>query len=48
MTKYADGKMLGFTSGGRVVTIDETSARSSGAASLAGSWWGATTNPVLW
>lgn len=45
---YADGKMLGFTSGGRVVTIDETTARSSSASSLSGSWWGATTNPVLW
>ncbi|MSP54177.1 MAG: hypothetical protein EXR69_00995 [Myxococcales bacterium] len=45
---YADGKMLGFTSGGRVVTIDESTARSGTASSLSGSWWGATTNPVLW
>ena len=45
---YASGQMLGFTSGGRVVTIDETNAATSSPKTLSGSWWGATTNPVLW
>ncbi len=45
---YADGKMLGFTSGGKEMTIDSGTGRTSDPQSLSGSWWGATTNPVLW
>ncbi len=45
---YADGVLLGFTSGGRVVDIDAATARNSNGRTLSGSWWGATTNPVLW
>lgn len=45
---YADGELIGFTSSGRVIGIDESSGRSTGSQSLSGTWWGATTNPVLW
>lgn len=45
---YAYGEMIGFTSGGRALVIDETTGRVSDNASLSGTWWGATTNPVLW
>lgn len=45
---YADGELYGFSSGGRAVTIDPASATVTANQPLAGSWWGATTNPVLW
>ena len=45
---YAYGELLGFVSSGRVVVIDESSGDTEDNAPLSGSWWGATTNPVLW
>lgn len=45
---YADGVLMGFSDSGRRVDIDSTTARSSNSEPLPGSWWGATTNPVLW
>jgi hypothetical protein len=45
---YADGAMVGFTDGGKVVDIDPATAAASHYRTTAGSWWGATTNPVLW
>lgn len=45
---YAYGELLGFTSGGRVLVMDETNGRPSDNETLSGTWWGATTNPVLW
>lgn len=45
---YADGELLGFVSSGRVVVIDEANGDTSENTAVAGSWWGATTNPVLW
>jgi hypothetical protein len=45
---YAYGDLIGFTSGGRTLVIDDASGRVSDNAALSGTWWGATTNPVLW
>ncbi len=45
---YAYGEFLGFTSSGRVIVMDEASGHTSENEALAGTWWGATTNPVLW
>ncbi len=45
---YAAGAMLGFTDGGKVIDIDPATAMGSHYRTTAGSWWGATTNPVLW
>lgn len=45
---YAYGDLLGFTSAGRVLVMDESNGRPSENDALAGTWWGATTNPVLW
>ncbi|MFZ5481416.1 MAG: hypothetical protein ACOZNI_31940 [Myxococcota bacterium] len=45
---YHDGTLYGFTSGGQRVVIDETNAQATDNDRLSGTWWGATTNPVLW
>lgn len=45
---YADGVTYGFTSGNKVIEIDETRGSVTATHSLSGTWWGATTNPVLW
>lgn len=45
---YAYGDLYGFTSGNKSIVIDATTGRSSSTRRLDGSWWGATTNPVLW
>ncbi|MFN7143098.1 MAG: hypothetical protein ACK4YP_04935 [Myxococcota bacterium] len=45
---YAYGELYGFTDDGEVITIDASSGRSTGGDRLSGTWWGATTNPVLW
>ncbi len=45
---YADGVLMGFADSGRRIDIDASTARSSNSEPLPGSWWGATTNPVLW
>lgn len=45
---YAYGELYGFTSAGEIVTIDPTTGRPGSTDTLAGRWWGATTNPVLW
>lgn len=45
---FADGVLYGFLSAGEVFQISSTSGRGSGNQRLSGTWWGATTNPVLW
>lgn len=45
---YADGELYGFTSQNKVVVIDSSTGRATRTDSLTGTWWGATTNPVLW
>lgn len=45
---YAYGELLGFTSAGRVIVMDDVNGRPSENEALSGTWWGATTNPVLW
>jgi hypothetical protein len=45
---YAYGDLLGFTSDGSVIVMSATNGRPSDESSLTGTWWGATTNPVLW
>lgn len=45
---YADGALYGFTSGNKVIVIDSTNGRTTSTQNLSGTWWGATTNPVLW
>jgi hypothetical protein len=45
---YAYGQLYGFTSGSKVLLIDSTTGRATSSDRLTGSWWGATTNPVLW
>jgi hypothetical protein len=45
---YAAGAMIGFTDGGKVIDIDPATASASHYRATTGSWWGATTNPVLW
>lgn len=45
---YASGELLGFTSSGSVIVMAESNGRPSRESTLPGSWWGATTNPVLW
>jgi hypothetical protein len=45
---YADGFLYGFSASGRVVEIDPSTGASVSVSFLAGSWWGAATNPVLW
>lgn len=45
---YANGELYGFASGDVMLTIDPATGRAQGTQELRGSWWGATTNPVLW
>ena len=45
---YADGALYGFTSANKVIVIDSTNGRTTSTQNLSGTWWGATTNPVLW
>lgn len=45
---YAYGTLYGFTSAGRVLQIDSATGRVSDDTRATGTWWGATTNPVLW
>ena len=45
---YAAGAMIGFTDGGKVIDIDPATAMGSNYRTTGSSWWGATTNPVLW
>ncbi len=45
---YADGDLYGFTNNDQVIVIDSSNARTTSTDRLNGSWWGATTNPVLW
>lgn len=45
---YAYGDLYGFTSSNKAIVIDSSTGRTSSTQNLAGSWWGATTNPVLW
>ncbi len=45
---YADESLFGFTSTGDAVRIDTGTAEAGSTVPLTLSWWGATTNPVLW
>ncbi len=45
---YAFGALYGFTSGDEVVELSTSSGAAMGWDPAPGSWWGATTNPVLW
>lgn len=45
---YAYGALYGFTSAGRVLEIDATTGAVASDTRCSGTWWGATTNPVLW
>ncbi len=45
---YANGQLFGFSSSGVVVTIEPINGTVIRQAPLAGRWFGATTNPVLW
>lgn len=45
---YADGELFGFSSTGRVVTLNPTSGVVLRQNDLPGRWFGATTNPVRW
>lgn len=42
------GTLYGFTADGDVVSIDPLTARTSSLRTAMPSWWGATTNPVVW
>lgn len=45
---YANGQLFGFSSSGIVVTIEPINGAVIRQAPLAGRWFGATTNPVVW
>lgn len=45
---FAYGELYGFTSGDKAIVIDSSTGRTLSTERLDGSWWGATTNPVLW
>ena len=45
---YADGLLHGFSADGKAVVINPDTATVSSLTTLAGAWWGATTNPVRW
>jgi hypothetical protein len=44
---YANDTLYGYTSGGRVITIDPRTAAAA-SSNLVGTWWGAASNPVRW
>ncbi len=45
---YEQGQLYGFSSDGEIVRIDPGNAASTVLSSDGTSWWGATTNPVVW
>ncbi len=46
---YDDGELFGFSSSGNILTINPQQAFSSLQSKTQNvSWWGATTNPVIW
>lgn len=45
---YANGLLYAFSSTGQVVILDPATGTSGGRTDLGPSWYGATTNPVLW
>lgn len=45
---YTNGLLYGFSSAGRAVTIDPATGAATANQSLPGTWYGATTNPVVW
>ncbi|MBI4815347.1 MAG: choice-of-anchor D domain-containing protein [Deltaproteobacteria bacterium] len=45
---YANGELLGFSANSRGMIIDPVSGAATTTFGLAGNWYGATTNPVLW
>ena len=45
---YADEELFGFTSQGQRIVIDGYSGETQAIETMAGGWWGATTNPVRW
>ena len=45
---YDQGELFGFSAQGEVVVISPDSAESSLRSVVDLSWWGATTNPVVW
>jgi hypothetical protein len=45
---YANGTLYGFDSSGLTFSINQTNAHTTNLANTGVSWYGATTNPVLW
>ena len=45
---YDQGELFGFSASGEIIAISPESAQSSLRSSGSLSWWGATTNPVIW
>lgn len=45
---YAHGALYGFTDAGIVLEINASTGAVISSHSLPGTWWGATTNPVVW
>ncbi len=45
---YAHGALYGFTDAGIVLEINASTGAVISSQSLPGTWWGATTNPVVW
>jgi len=45
---YDEGELFGFSAQGEIVAISPDSAGTSLRSSGSISWWGATTNPVVW
>jgi hypothetical protein len=45
---YAYGALYGFTDAGVVLEINASTGAVVSTRSLPGTWWGATTNPVVW
>ncbi|MEQ1570103.1 MAG: hypothetical protein ABMA64_31000, partial [Myxococcota bacterium] len=45
---YDQGELYGFSKGGAIVRIDPGNASTQSVFSDGTSWWGATTNPVVW
>lgn len=45
---YANGELFAFTDAGKVLAVDPQNASALRTENVAGSWWGAATNPVTW
>ena len=45
---YSGGALYGFSESGEVIEIDPATAEVLSTAAIDYSWWGATTNPVVW